>query len=201
MNSDESIGSVTLLYLQLRQGNRDSARELWERYFPRMMRLAQSVLKARQLPLDAEDAVQEAFVKFVSRVETGRYTDELHRDDLWRILSLFTIQRARKQVIHENAQKRGGGRVRNETEMSQSSSGGFRLDATLSTVAAADCDVMFDELMQQLDNELREIAMLRLAGYSNEQIKELVGGSLRSVERRAQLIRSIWRDYIDLESA
>ncbi len=188
-----------MLLVKLRAGDRDSASELWNRYFPRLKRLADSVLSVRQLPLDAEDAVQVAFWKFLTRMESGKYNEPMRRDDLWRILSKFTAQLARKQSLRENAKKRGGGQVRNESELTGGSSRGFRLDQILSNVPTADCDIIFQELLDRLEIELREIALMRLAGYSNLQIKELIGCSLRSVERRIQLIRTIWKESVEGE--
>ncbi len=194
---EESLGSISLLYVRMRNGDPASARDLWDRYFPRLTNLANAVLSVRQLPLGAEDAVQEAFWKFLVRVEEGKYDDDLRRDDLWRILSKFTVQRARKQILKEKTQKRGGGRVRTESELASSSSRGFRLDAVFSDVPTADCDMIFQELLEQLGSELREIAVMRLAGYSNLQIRDFLGCSLRSVERRIQLIRSIWKEQAE----
>jgi DNA-directed RNA polymerase specialized sigma24 family protein len=193
--NDDSLGSISLLFLQLRTGDRDSARLLWQRYFPRLMGLAQSVLTGRKLPLGAEDAVQEAFAKFFQRVESGKYEESLRRDDLWRILGMLTVQKARKQSKREGALKRGSGRVRNESELAIGASGGFRLDMLFLHVNTADCDIIFQEMLDQLADDLQEIAILRLMGYTNGQIKEFLNCSLRSVERRVQLIRSIWQDY------
>jgi DNA-directed RNA polymerase specialized sigma24 family protein len=42
------------------------------------------------------------------------------------------------------------------------------------------------------DDELRTIALLRMEGYSNEQIAERLGCGLRSVERKLDRIRKRW---------
>jgi DNA-directed RNA polymerase specialized sigma24 family protein len=50
-----------------------------------------------------------------------------------------------------------------------------------------------EEFFEQLDtDELRTIAMLRIEGYSVDEIAGRIGCAKRSVERRLNLIRQIW---------
>lgn len=50
-----------------------------------------------------------------------------------------------------------------------------------------------DRLMSQLpDDSFREVARLKFAGYSNEEITQKTGQSKRTVGRRLNLIRIIW---------
>lgn len=187
---EESLGSISLFFQQLQHGDRDAARPMWQRFFPRLSGLANRILSGRRLPQSAEDAVQDAFFQFFQQIERGAYPTGLRRDDLWVLLSTLTAQAARKFAVREGALKRGGGRVRRESEFGLEEKLG--LDSFLGQMATADWDLICEELLEQLDGDLREIALLRLAGYSNPQIKTLLDCSLRSVERRLQLIRTIW---------
>ena len=74
-------------------------------------------------------------------------------------------------------------------------------DAGLAAFADTDLDPAFaaevaDELRRLLealdDDLLRQIALLRMEGYSNEQVAERLGCGLRSVERKLSLIRKAW---------
>ena len=48
-------------------------------------------------------------------------------------------------------------------------------------------------LLERLDSaELRDVALRKVEGYSNEEIADQLGCGLRTVERRLRLIRSIW---------
>jgi DNA-directed RNA polymerase specialized sigma24 family protein len=49
-------------------------------------------------------------------------------------------------------------------------------------------------LAQLPDDELRQIALLKLEGYTNEEIAARTGDSLRSVARRLVLIRRTWEE-------
>jgi DNA-directed RNA polymerase specialized sigma24 family protein len=42
------------------------------------------------------------------------------------------------------------------------------------------------------DDELRQIALWRLMGYSNREIADMKGCSERTIERKLELIRAIW---------
>ncbi|HEY6564262.1 MAG TPA: ECF-type sigma factor [Pirellulaceae bacterium] len=184
-----------MFYNQLRGGDGEAARQIWLRYFPRLSGLARRVLNGRRLPHTDEDAVQNAFAKFFQRVERGEYRNGLHRDDLWRLLSMMTTQAARKLTIREEAQKRGGGNVRTEADIARVDLHGANLDAMFGSVSTAECDMICEELLCQLSIDLREIVILRLAGHSNSEIKSLLNCSLRSIERRLQLVRAIWEEH------
>lgn len=71
------------------------------------------------------------------------------------------------------------------------------LDEMFGTVATSDCDLVCEEMLLRLDEDLREIVLLRLAGFSNPQIKDLLDCSLRSIERRLQLIRAVWAGGVE----
>ena len=54
---------------------------------------------------------------------------------------------------------------------------------------ANDCQRLFEMLQ---DDMLQTVAILRVEGYSVDEIATRVGCARRSVERRLQLIRKIW---------
>jgi DNA-directed RNA polymerase specialized sigma24 family protein len=54
-----------------------------------------------------------------------------------------------------------------------------------------------DRLMAALtDDQLRQIARRRLEGYTNAEIAKELGVIERTVERRLQLIRSLWSEEL-----
>jgi hypothetical protein len=50
------------------------------------------------------------------------------------------------------------------------------------------------------DDTLRRIAELKLACYTNDEIRQQLGCSLRTVTLKLELIRKIWRRYEDPSS-
>jgi len=191
--ADESLGSVSLMYSQLQVGSGEAARHIWNHYFPRLSGLAARVLVGRRLPQSAEDAVQNAFFQFFQSVERGDYGNCQRREDLWRILRILTVQASRKLAVRELALKRGGGRVYLEADAHWSAGLETRVDGN--RTSAQECDLICEEFLDRLDGDLREVTLLRLAGYTNPQIKVLLQCSLRSVERRMHLIRAAWTDH------
>ncbi len=193
---DESLGSISIFFQLLQQqGDSQSAKEIWTRFFPRLLGLSNRILSSRNFPLGAEDAVQDAFFHFFRSVQTGKYDHAMNREDLWRVLCMMTVQKSRKQLDREWTAKRGKGLVKLESQLQLNSDANFRLDEAIATLPTAEWDLRFSEMLEELNDELREVAIMRLAGYTNSQIKESLVCSLRSVERRLQIIRTIWHQH------
>ena len=54
------------------------------------------------------------------------------------------------------------------------------------------CDAVHCLFERLDDDELRQIALDKLDGYSNEEIARRIGPGLSTVERRLRLIRKTW---------
>lgn len=185
-------GSVTRFFDQLRTGSPAAAEALWERFFPRLVALARKTLTGRpQRAADADDAVQSAFASFCLRVRAGEY-DIGNRTDLWNLLGVITANKARMQARREAAAKRGGGRVVGEDTLARPDGSPIPLDEAAAQ-PPADFDLHCEELLDQLDPDLREFAVLRLLGYRNREIAEMHDCTERKVERKLNLIRLRWQ--------
>jgi DNA-directed RNA polymerase specialized sigma24 family protein len=184
-------GSVTQFFGQLREGSPAAAEVLWERFFPRLVALARKTLSGRpQRVADADDAAQSAFASFCLRVRAGEY-DVGNRTDLWNLLGVITANKARMQSRRESAAKRGNGRVVGEDALVRSDGSPLPLDEA-AALTPGDFDLHCEELLSQLEPELREFAILRLLGYRNREIAEMHDCTERKVERKLNLIRLRW---------
>ena len=192
--------SVTLWLAGLQQdGGADAAQQLWGRYFDQLVHLARARLRSsRRGPADEEDVALSAFDSFCRGASEGRFPRLGGRDDLWRLLVTITVRKANSVAHRERRLKRGGGRV-----MDEAAFGGpdFDADIGLAAVAGHEPSPAFaaevaDELQRLLglldDDLLRQLALLRMEGYSNEQVAERLGCGLRSIERKLSLIRKAW---------
>jgi DNA-directed RNA polymerase specialized sigma24 family protein len=199
----DDSSSVTTWLRQLKAGENEAASQLWEAYFGRLVRLARRKLAAMpRRASDEEDVALAAFNSFCGGVRQGRFPRLNDRDDLWQVLVMITVRKAADEREFHRRQKRGGGRVRGESvflERSASGNGGG-----LSQIAgrdptpefAAEVAERLGQLLQALDNEsLRSTALLKMEGWSNEEIAQRIGCGLRTVERKLSLIRRIWRAY------
>lgn len=185
-------GSITLFFDQLQRGDPSAAEQLWVRFHPRLAALARKCLAGQpQAAADADDAVQSAFASFCQRVRGGQFTID-DRQDLWNLLGLITKRKARAQVRRELAGKRGGGQVLNEGALVRPDGSPGRLDEAAGELAPPEFDLHVAELLEQLEPEVREIAVCRLMGFRNREIADRLQCTERKVERKLQLIRLGW---------
>jgi DNA-directed RNA polymerase specialized sigma24 family protein len=193
--------SVTHWIDRLKAGDPDAAQKLWERYFRRLVGLARKKLRAApRRAADEEDVALSAFDSFCRGAEKDRFPQLHDRLDLWQLLVLLTARKAVDLAQHERRQKRGGGAVIDEAALpypSDSSTQGAALEqfpAPEPTPAfAAQVADECRRLLERLDSpDLRQVALLKVEGYSNEEIADRLDCGLRTVERRLRLIRTTW---------
>lgn len=194
----DSENSVTQWVNDLKAGDRDeAARLLWHRYFERLARLAQARLRAvARGPADGEDVALSAFDSFFQGVSEGRFPRLADRDDLWRLLTTIAACKASNRRRREGQLKRGGGRVIGASDYV--ADGG---EDPLAQVAGAEpspelAAMLIDEIRGRFadlpDDSLRLVALRRMEGHSNAEIAAELDCSLRSVERKLELIRRAW---------
>src|SRR5262249_12567646 len=127
----------------------------------------------------------------------NRYPQLHDRDDLWRLLVVITERKAVDQARRQRREKRGAGRILCIPERAdgdpedRGDAGPLSPDPT-PQVAALVAEQRRDLLRRLRDDSLRAVARLRLEGYTNAEISERLGCSLRTVARKLELIRSTW---------
>ena len=100
---NEHAGSVTLFFRDVCAGQTDAMQPLWNFYFPRLMQVASRTLGDGLRASGPDDAVQSAFLAFWQQAEAGTLKGEFHRDNLWAMLSVITVRKAKKQIRRETA--------------------------------------------------------------------------------------------------
>lgn len=193
--------AVTMWFRQLTPGgDAAAAQRLWQHYYERLLRLARAKLgSANRRVSDEEDVVLSAFHSFYQAAVTGRFPCLEDRDDLWKLLVVFTARKAIDHLRDCHRQKRGGGEIRGESAFhagGDDGAGGFeQVVGTEPTpeFAALMCE-QYESLLDQLSDEsLRQIALLRLENYTVDEIAEKLHCSVRTVKRRLALIRAVWQ--------
>lgn len=180
-------GSVTRWITQLRAGDQTAADPLWQRYFERLVALARARLEqAPRRAADEEDVALSAFHSFCRAAEKGRFAKMDDRDDLWRVLVIFTRRKAAHLLRDGSRLKRGGGADES---------------VDLDSIAAeepgpewmAEMAEEYRRLLDRLGDEtLRTVAIWKMEGYTNEEIAAKLSCVPRTVERKLRLIRAIW---------
>jgi len=187
-------GTITAFFNKLQLGEHHAAEPLWDAFFPRLLRLARRTVSTSQLQaVDADDIVQSAFVTFWQQTEKGDFGTDLDRDQLWKLLATITVRKALGQLRRENARKRGGGAVTAESALRADGDRPFKLDQTFGQIATQDFDLMCEERLLSLDEDVRAVAILKLTGRTNSEIASELSCTVRRVERKLALIRSIWQ--------
>ena len=208
MSGDDG-GSVTCWLGNLKEGDLAAAQPLWERYFARLVGVARGKLKkVRRTSAgeDEEDAALSAFNSFCGGMARGRFPQLADRDDLWKLLVVITARKAMAQAQREGRKKRGGGRVVDEAVLFGQGSGDDGSLAGLERIAgdgpspefaammAEECQRLLDSLD---DDSLRQVALSRMEGYTNDEIADQLGCARRTIARRLDLIRKTWVSFVE----
>jgi RNA polymerase sigma factor (sigma-70 family) len=192
-----SPGSVTDWINRLKDSDQAAAQQLWERYFRQLLALARKKLKGTPCAAaDEEDVVQSAFKSLFVGISRGRFPQLSDRDSLWPLLVLITARKALDLQEYNRRQKRGGGRVRGESAWAESS-GCAGLEQVLSSAPTPAFAVQAAEECRRLlglltDPQLRQVAELKMEGRTNQEVAELIGRSVPTVERKLARIRAAW---------
>jgi RNA polymerase sigma factor (sigma-70 family) len=176
---------VTQLIRAAQQDRASAVGPLLAVYFDRLVQLARKRLQ--NLPGLAnydEDLALRAFHSVYRRVRDPerplRLTD---RDDFWRLLATRTISRA-IDLIRRHRPGEVAGAYDPEQLLS-------REPTPEEAAATADeCRRLLDALQ---DPELRQVALWKVEGYTNEEIAARLDCVPRTVERKVRRIRLLWQ--------
>lgn len=191
MSSD---GSVSRWVGALKDGDAAAAQPLWERYHRRLVALARRKLQSARRSADEEDVVQSAFHSFFRGVAGGRFPQLADRDNLWRLLVVITARKALDQLARENSKKRGGGTSR---EASRIPPGDDALGQVIGDEPTPEFAAQVAEEYQRLldklpDDGLRQVAVWKMDGLTNDEIAGRLDCSKRTVARKLETIRILW---------
>jgi DNA-directed RNA polymerase specialized sigma24 family protein len=138
-----------------------------------------------------EDVALRSFYSLCRRVrDPARPLPLAGRDDLWRLLATRTISRAIDLIRRHHPEQDAG-----EAAIEQ---------LLCREPTPEDAAEMADECRRLLDlldePELRQIALWKVEGYTNEEIATMLDCVPRTIERKVGRIRLLWRDeFKDLE--
>jgi len=204
---DLSLEEFAELLDAVRDGDEQATTLLWERYFQPLVRLAGTRLpKNLRRTGDEEDIALSALHSFIAGVRRDQFPDLAGPDNLWGLLITLTSRKVNAHRRKQTRQKRGGGNVRGESVFldaaGESGPAGLEqmravgnqddmMRPDMRAELAEACEKLLDSLP---DQQLREIAVLRMDGYLVDEIATRLELSKRAVERRLQLIRKTWSE-------
>ncbi|HID76787.1 MAG TPA: RNA polymerase subunit sigma-70 [Planctomycetaceae bacterium] len=193
---------VTRWLTRLGNGDEAAAEAIWQRYFHKLVQVARKRLQDMPRRVaDEEDVALSAMDSFCRGVAAGRFPRLRDRHDLWKLLVTITARKATQQMKRHFAKKRGEGRVHGESVWMRPGAG--ERQGGIGQVLGEEPDPEFAcqvaetlrRLLDRLDNDdLRKVALLKMEGYTNEEVAKLMDCVERTVERKLARIREAWEE-------
>lgn len=202
-----SSHSVTGHISKLKSGDEESASELWQRYFDKLVRLARKQLGSHPTRVaDEEDVALSSFRCLCEGARRGLFEDLSNREDLWKLLVKITQRKSIDLQRRAKSQKRGGGTVRGESAFRSpaADTDDFGIaEAAVDELSPQNVIALAEEhnrLLEMLDDDtLRTVALFKMEGFTNKEIALRIDRTTRSVERKLQSIREIWSKELEQE--
>jgi DNA-directed RNA polymerase specialized sigma24 family protein len=168
---------------------------MWDAFVPWLLQVAARTLRGQlRCFADEEDVVVMAMNSFFRGVRRGRFPDLRDGAGLRRLLFQMTRRKAVDLIRFNERQKRSVKRESMPAGLEDSD--GPTFDQLPSCHASPGGEGPHtrtcDEWLELLDPDLRELAVLKLQGYTNQEIARRIARSMATVERRFKLIRETW---------
>ncbi len=200
---DGPASSVTRWTGVLKAAETHALQPLWNPDYTSLVERTRGKLCSLRGPFamnDDEDVALSAFHSLYQGIREGRFPRLDDRDHLWELLIHLTACKAIDHHRGQIRQNRGGGKVMNEADViaarPQADDQGRPLDEVIGDEPGPGFAAMvYEEYVRRMeelgDDTSRRIAELKLACYSNEEIRQLLGCSLRSVTLKSGLIQKM----------
>jgi RNA polymerase sigma factor (sigma-70 family) len=190
MASAEASLAITQLIRAMQNGRGSAVASLLEVYFSRLVQLARARLQDRPgMAAYDEDVALRSFHSLCERVrDPARPMQLAGRDDLWRLLATRTISRAIDLIRRHRP-----GEI----------PGLYDVERLLSREPIPEeAAEMADECRRLLDlldePQLRQIALWKVEGYTNEEIAARLDCVPRTIERKVSRIRLLWKNELNV---
>jgi DNA-directed RNA polymerase specialized sigma24 family protein len=196
INLDQSQSPVSELIRQVESGDANAELKLWNQFYELLLRYVEGRVRQRGVPtgmLDEEAVTASVLESVFKCAKLGRLQNVQDWGELSRLLLAMTN---RKFVDH----------WRRATTKRASPGAPFvalpEADIHVPTHRFAECSLDFEEQLSRLlgllpDELHRQIAVLKLAEYTLNEIGEEVGKSVPTVDRKWRNIRGIWADELE----
>lgn len=187
------------------------AQRLASHCYERMVDLARSLIRRHGLPavLDAEGAANAALYHFLTAASKGRSRKFETSEEFWQFTRLLILRRLLHVYDQNRGVKRGGSgrRKRRSTGQHDDGAGGgltreeVDLDDLPSPHASHEAIVDAQMLVKRLvegtrDPSLRNIAEMKLKGYTNEEVAQATNQDVSTVKRKLHDLRDRWEKRV-----
>lgn len=194
--SNQSTVSTWLLRLK-GQSDDLSAQKLWDSVSPRIQVLARRLIQrfGSDAAFDEDDVTVSVFTSLYSGLNTQQFPNLQDSEGLWKLLTLMTVRKVNDHTKLRRAIKRNG---LTESESLAASKidrcADGQPEPSVEVMMADQCRAMLSQLN---DPVLEKIVLLKLDGYTNEEIAERLQYSRRTIQRMLNLVRDVWGEYVE----
>ena len=185
----------------LKEGQQRAAAKLWTRFFHQIRSVARQKLGAVPgAARDEEDLAMSTMQAVFAGAQEGRFEQFENRDDFWQLVLVILSRKAsniRRTLL-----------ARKETLVSDLTNPGIPDNPWQILEQAAQTrpleygidslGIECEELLALLEDRLQRVALLKMAGMTNEEIAASLQRSVTSIERYLQTIRKTWGESLEL---
>lgn len=170
------------LIVRLRSGDESAASEVYTRYANRVFGLVHQQMADRlRAQMQPEDIVQSVFKSVFRGINMGSY-DAPEGGTLWQLMAIVAVHKVRR-----NARRRTA--LRRDSRRTQSLNAMEKFD-TADDCTPEEFESAIREAIEDLKETEQDVVLLRVQGYSVEEIATKLDRSRRSIERALQNIRT-----------
>ena len=190
--------STVSTWLQRLKGSPDdlSAQKLWNRVSPRIQMLARRLIQrfGADAAFDEEDVTVSVFASLYAGLNDKKFPDLQDSESLWKLLSLMTVRKINDRSKQRRAIKRGGD-VEGDglAPICVDCYSDDRPEPSIEAMMADQCRMMLTQLN---DPTLERIVLLKLDGFTNDEIADQLQYSRRTIQRMLNLVKEAWSHYI-----
>ncbi len=200
MTNGSVFGSVTRWIRNLEDGDSNALSALYTRYFEQLTQVAEIRLSRHAGPIvDGEDVALTVLMRLSQNLKKSENKGKLpDRESLWlfmlAILHSIVIDLKRRNYTW----KRGNGSVHSLSDFTQRDDDGKSpIDVADKTPNHEKLAMLRDSVDYLLNQKLkidttRSVAILKMEGYSHQEIAEKIGIDVKSVSRKLKRIRALW---------
>jgi RNA polymerase sigma-70 factor, ECF subfamily len=184
-----TLSSDQSLIARLRRGDNQAASEFYDRYVKRVFGLVHQQMSGRlHAVAQPEDIVQSVFKSIFRGLTTGDY-DAPESGSLWRLMAIVAVNKVRQNARRRLAGKRDTRRTQYlvELESFEAKSSG----------TPEEFELAIREAIEGLKPFEQEVVVLRVQGFTVEDISNELNRSRRGIERALQKIRESLLQTLD----
>ncbi len=171
-------------------GSETAARDLFDKYCERLLRLAGSRIGPKFVSrLDPQDVVQSAFRTFFTRARNDEFVFDA-QDDVFKLLVRITVHKTLRQIAYHRAARRNPA-----AELGHGSAAQDQLLQVMAAGPTPDAEAAVVDNLRAFVGQLAapdaRVLELKIQGHTTAEIAEMTGSYDRKVRRVLERIRAM----------